>query len=364
MQSTRLQILLFATLLFLSSFPSQHQRAQTKKQRELDDRAASVFEIRQTEKLLGVPVQTFPDPQGLTGFDELPANRPAPQFTINEHSLTGPRPKYMYELRTTVKARAPDGSVYEAYSGRQEEDVIEDSAFASTAENTRQFYGTHHGYGYNPQDVYIGKRLGARIKPALFFRDVGSHDTAPYHFAIDNKGMVHLIVADVNIFQRNRLDLYWVRGDLSSGKWTAAWLVDRRGFTSWSHPWSAAWADKVHGLWNWCDESVHKNAPGMGIIYLQWGPNGFGRKVRVVKGIPQSWDAAVDPQSGRLLLVYSNANGVFTTYRPETGTWRRPTVLKAGLRTTDAVSVSSGGDGTFIIRTGSEDTREWVVRPR
>src|SRR5262249_167064 len=102
----------------------------------------------------------------------------------------------------------------------------------------------------------------------------------------------------------------------------------------------------------------------MGIFYLQWSPNGFGRKVRVVKGVPQSWDAAVDAQSGRLLLVYSNANGVYMTSRPEAGTWTRPTVLNASLKTTDALSVTSGADGTFIIRTGSEDTREWVVRPR
>jgi len=61
--------------------------------------------------------------------------------------------------------------------------------------------------------------------------DVGSYDTAPHHLAIDKKGMVHLIVADVNIFQDNRLDLYWAIGDPATGKWTAAWLLDRRGFT-------------------------------------------------------------------------------------------------------------------------------------
>ena len=42
------------------------------------------FETRQTEKLLGVSLQTFPDPQGLTKFDESPANRPALKFTVKE----------------------------------------------------------------------------------------------------------------------------------------------------------------------------------------------------------------------------------------------------------------------------------------
>lgn len=52
-----------------------------------------------------------------------------------------------------------------------------------------------------PEDVYIGRREAGRIKPTLFFRDVGSHTTAPHYLAIDNRGMVHLAVADVNISQ-------------------------------------------------------------------------------------------------------------------------------------------------------------------
>lgn len=316
---------------------------------------------RQTEKLLGVALQNFPEPQGPTKFDELPPNRPSLRFTVTEQRVSGPTPQPSFETRPIVKAKGPDGSVYEAYCTRDPSQVIVGSNQPSSAQITRQIYGTHHGYGYTPEDVYIGKRVGGRIKTALFFPDIGSHDTAPHHLAIDNKGMVHLIVADVNIFQQNRLDLYWVIGNPRTGKWTAAWLVDRRGFTSSSHPWTGAAADKVNLLWYWDKQGVD-SSPDEGIFYLQWQPRGFGRKLRVVTGRVISWDAAVDPQSGRLLLVYSNYDGVYLTQRDEGGTWATPTRLNKSLTKPHNVSATSLSDGTFIIRTASEATREWVVR--
>jgi len=222
-------------------------------------------------------------------------------------------------------------------------------------------YGTHYGYAYTPEDVYIGKRVAGRLQTALFFPDVGSHDTAPHHLAIDNNGMVHLIVADVNIYQDNRLDLYWVIGDPATGKWTAAWLVDRRGFTSSSEPWTGAWANKVNLLWHWEKQGLEGSTDD-GVFYLQWQQRGFGRKVRILNGQVSSWAAAVDPQSGRLLLVYSNDDGVYLTSRTEGGTWTRPARLNKSLTGPHDVSVTSVNDGMFIIRTAGQDTREWVVR--
>jgi hypothetical protein len=96
--------------------------------------------------------------------------------------------------------------------------------------------------------------------------------------------MVHLAVADVNLSQNNRLDLYWIIGDPKMGKWNSACLVDRRGFTSWSHPWSAAWSDKVHLIWDGCDVSINKRAPGMGAFHVERTANGFGRKTRIFEG--------------------------------------------------------------------------------
>ena len=353
-----LTIFVFACTLFTcreatsdSTSPSQVKRNNGK---------PDEFEVRQTGKLLGVSLQTFPEPQGPTKFDELPPTRSATQFKLKEQPVSGLNPRASYELRSNVKANAPDGSVYEAYCARNTSEVILGNHRPSTPETTRQMYGTHHGYVYTPEDIYIGKREGGRIKTALLFPDIGSHDTAPHYLAIDNKGIVHLIVADVNIFQDNRLDLYWLIGDPGAGKWTASWLVDRRGLTSSSHPWTGAWGEKVNLLWHWDGQGL-ESSPGDGIFHLQWQPAGFGRKVRIVKGKFSGWDAAVDPQSGRILLVYSDDNGVYITSRPEGGTWTTPAKLHKSLTNDHAVSATSEG-GTFIIRTKYEDTREWLVR--
>jgi hypothetical protein len=324
----------------------------------------SDFEAAQTEKLLGVAVRDFPPPQGVSGLDELGADAPPFRFTVAERRPTGPGPGPSYEPRLSVQARAPDGSVYEALCERNDPKLIVPFGFVSTPDNTRQLYGTHHGYAFSPKDVFVGRREGERLKPVLFFRDVGSHTTAPHHMAVDDRGQVHLAVADVNIFQDNRLDLYWVVGDPASGKWTAAWLIDRRGFTSWSHPWSAAWGDKVHLLWTWCDVSVNKRAPGMGVFHLEWGPGGFGRKVRVASGAVSEWGAAVDPQTGRLLIAFSKDDGVYVTSRPEGGSWTRAARLHARLRKSREVSVEPAAGGAFVVRTGEANTREWLLSPR
>ena len=357
-------MLVFALTLFACgevTSDSTKPAASSPSQDKPHDGSPDSFEVRQTEKLLGVPLQTFPGPQGPTRFDELPPNRPALKFTVRAQPVSGPTPQPYYEERSIVRAIDRDGSVYEAHCTENTSKIIRGSQQRSTAENTRQMYGTHHGYVYTPQDVYIGKRVGDRIKTTLFFPDVGSHTTAPHHLAIDNKGMVHLIVADVNIFQDNRLDLYWVIGDPGTGKWTSAWLVDRRGFTSSSHPWSGAAADKVNLLWNW-DKMGLDGSPDDGIFHLQWQRGGFAQKVRVLKGRLSNWEAAIDPQSGSLLLVYSDDKGVYITSRPEGGTWTTPARLNSSLTTTHYVSATSVNNGTFIIRTTSGDTREWVVR--
>ena len=339
--------------------------AQTGAGRRSRAESDSAYEADRTQKLLGAALLHFPPPQGPTRFDDLPADAPGFRFAVAERPLTGPPPRRSYETRPRVQARGPDGAVYEARLGRDDRGEIEAGrASASALESRRQRYGTHHGYAYFPDDVLIGKLEAGGLKPALRFPDVGSHTTAPHYLAIDSRGRAHLAVADVNIYQDNRLDLYWVIGDPASGKWSAAWLVDRRGFTSWSHPWSAAWGDKVHLLWDWCDVSVNKGAPGMGVFHLEWVPGGFGRKVRVVRGVVEEWGAAADPRSGRLLIVFSQGDGVYVLSRPEGGRWSRAAPLHPRLRRRYEVSAEAPGDGSFVIRTGAEDTTEWVLRPR
>ena len=331
----------------------------------------SAFEASQTEKLLGVPVQNFPAPQGLAGFDELPANALPFLFTLTARPLSGPPPRVSFETRKIVEARAPDGSIYEAYTGYDDvAEIVPGHGYVSNFENRRQRYDNHLGYGYMPENVYIGKRELGRIRPTLFFRDVGSHTTAPDYMAIDSQGLVHLAVADVNISQDNRLDLYWVIGDPKTGKWNSAWLVDRRGFTSWSYPWSTAWSDKVHLIWTWCDVSVNKRAPGMGAFHVEWSPNAFGRKTHVFAGPVEELDAAVDQQSGLLVIVLArDAGGVYVLSRSADGKWTRPSLLHPSLRGRYDVSIEAAGSDAFVIRTDSgmgmvsDKAREWLLRP-
>ncbi len=324
----------------------------------------ATFEATQTQRALGIPVREFPAPQGPAGFDDLPAGAPAFRFSATEQPPSGPTPRASYQTRRVVRTRAPDGSAYEAYCGYDDPmEIVPGHGFVSTLANRRHRYGTHHRAEYHPLDVFIGKRVGGRLAPLLFFRDVGSHTTAPHHLAFDGRGQCHLTVADVDLYQDNRLHLYWVTGDPAARKWTAAWLIDRRGFTSWSHPWSAAWEEKVHSVWDWCDASSGRAAPGSGLFYVEWTPRGFGRKARVVPGEVRSWDAAVDPRTGRLLVAFSKEDGVYVASRSDGAVWARATRLNPGVTGNCDVAVEATEGGTFVLRTGSENTKEWVLRP-
>jgi hypothetical protein len=264
--------------------------------------------------------------------------------------------------RPTVEARAPDGSVYEAYCGHDDpKRIVPGHGFVSTLLNRRHRYG---GAPYHPQDVFIGKPESGRLKPSLFFRDVGSHSTAPHSLAIDSEGQCHLMVADIVIYEDNRLHLYWVVGDPGERKWTAAWLMDRRGFTSSSQPWSAAWDRSVHLLWNWEDADSHGVPhPGSGVYHVERTPEGFGRKVRVVPGHVTQWDAALEPKAGRLLLVFSKNDGVYVTTRKVGEKWTKPARLHAELKKGCDVSAEPVKGGAFVIRTHREQTREWLLNP-
>jgi hypothetical protein len=367
---------LLAALLLLLLVVGSNSRGLTSNFKAPQDRPGDdiAFEEVQTAKLLGVPLQKFPVPQGLNGMDEIPATARAFAFTLKLQPPSGPPPRVYFETRKIVKAVAPDGSIYEAYCGHDNDDprqIAPGHGFVSTFENRRQWYENHLGYGYMPQDVYVGKRERGLIKATLFFRDVGSHTTAPHALAVDSRGMIHLAIADVNISQGNRLDMYSVIGDPKTGKWTSAWLIDRRGFTSSSQPWSAAWRDKVHLLWDWSDVSIHKNAPGMGAYHVEWSPNGFGRKTRIFISPVGELDAAVDQESGLLVIVLAKDDGgVYVLSRSADGNWTRPSLLDPTLTGHNDVSIAAVGHGAFVIRTDSSwvggdsaKTKEWLLRP-
>ena len=322
------------------------------------------YESARTEKLLGVPVIDFPAPPGPSHFDELPADAAPFAFDLSERPLSGPQPRAWYEPRKTVSALAPDGSVFEAYCGDDDPNVLSPGhGFVSTLDNRRQPYGTMYFVAqYYPDDIYVGKRDGGRLRPTLFFRDVGSHNDAPHALAVDSRGRCHLMVADVNIYRDNRLDLYWVVGNPQTGKWTAAYLIDRRGFTSWSRPWSTARGDDVHLLWSWADATTGGDSSESGIFHVARSAGQFDRKVRIAKGVISGWDAATDRASGRLLVAFSTEDGVYVVSSPRGERWTRPAKLQIAAHANADVSVAPLASGAFLIRVGSKAV-EWLVRP-
>jgi hypothetical protein len=319
----------------------------------------AAFEKAQTTKFLGFPVRDFPRPQGPTKFEPLPADAPALVFTLAPRKISGPAPGESYEPRKSVFAKAPDGSRLEAYLGwPDDEGIASGHGFKSTSENRRHRYG---GGAYHSQDVLIGKRMDGRLKPVLFFRDVGSHTTAPHTLAVDAKGRCHLMVADVDIGQDNRFKLYWLIGNPANRKWTEAWLVDHRDrFTSWAHPWSVAWKEHVHLIWNW-DGGAFTKGDKPGVYHVEWTPAGFGRKTRIARDKAKYVDVAVDPASGRLILVFSTDDGVFVASKPTDGVWTRPTRLHADITKPERVMIQAAADGKFMIRTHGRMTREWLL---
>ncbi|MGH9947001.1 MAG: hypothetical protein ACRD6X_07385 [Pyrinomonadaceae bacterium] len=321
-------------------------------------------EAWETSKMLGVNVKDFPNPQGVGNFDDLPETSPEFKFRVVKRPSTGQAPRPSYEVRSIVKAKASDGTIYEAFCGRFDAKKLWPGfGEASTNANPRQQYESLYGYGFNPADIFIGKREGGRIKTSLFFRDVGSHETAPHYISIDNSGRLHLIVSDVNISDNNELNVYAVIGDPKAGKWQEACLLDRRGFTSWSHPWNGSWQDKTHYLWDWGDANYDTENPNMGLFHVEHGANGLGRKVRVISGIVESFGAAIDPRTGRLVVVAAREDGVFISSRDGVGKWTRPVRLDATLNKRYDVSITQVGLD-FVIRTAPGSDREWVVRPQ
>lgn len=320
-------------------------------------------EAWETSKQLGVAVKDFLKPQGVGGFDEIPDSAPEFKFRVAKRPLTGPTPKPWYETRPIVKASALDGTVYEAFCGRFDPKKIWPGLGESSSNmNPRQQYDPHYGYGFNPADVFIGRREGGRIKTSLFFRDVGSHETAPHYISVDQLGKIHLIVADVNIADDNQLNTYSVIGDPKTGKWLEAWLLDRRGFTSSSHPWTGSWGDTVHYMWDWGDASFDKENPNMGLFYVDRKRDVFGRKVRVIAGLVQSHSSVVDAETGRLVVIAANEDGVFVAARDAKGNWAKPVRLDPKLGKQNDVSISAVGR-SFVIRTSANGGREWFLTP-
>ena len=274
--------------------------------------------------------------------------------------MSGPEPRESYATRKSVFAKAPDGSTIEAYLGWEDDKgIARGHGFKSTPENRRHSYG---GGAYHPQDVFIGKRIDGQLKPVLFFRDIGSHTTAPTLSPWRAKDVATSWLPTWMFGQNNRFKLYWLVGNLATRRWTEAWLVDyRKRFTSWAHPWSAAWKEHVHLIWNWDGGASADKDGESGVYHVEWTPAGFGRKTCISRGNAGYVDVAVDPVSGRLVLVFSTDDGVFVASKPTDGVWTRPTRLHADLTKQERLLIQAVENGKFVIRTHHRMTREWLL---
>jgi hypothetical protein len=318
------------------------------------------FELKRTQENLGVPVRPFyAGAQGEAGLDRIPEHDLPFSFNLTEKNITGVAPRDKYHTRKSVFAKTPSGELIEAYCGYSDDnDVLHSHNFTSTLENRRHGYASNLGV-FHPKDVFIGYRVDGKLKPTLFFRDVGSHSSSPHHVAMDKTGQCHLVVADVYTGLDNPLKLYWMIGDLSNGRWTEARLIQHRAqFTYWTTPWLVAQGDLVHLVWAW--EGRDSGA----VCYVDWSPNGFGTKTRIFDGVVENLDVAADPDSGRLIVVFSNQYGVFVSSRHPDGSWTKCTPLGPSFKNSPAVSVSATGKDQFVIRTGGEEAKEYLLEPK
>ncbi len=340
-------------------------------------------ELEKTSKMLGVEVQALPNDQGLDEFDDI--DQGAPEFESSLKAGVVKEQDFMESMmfeRSSVFATGPDGTKWEAYCGQAGEiptvpaeidfgqkqsdtprTVVPFRGFISTPENTRQDYDTHHGYSYNPKDVFIGRREEGRLWTSLFFRDVGSHTTAPHYFAMDEAGDAHLAVADVNISDDNSLDLYLMSGSPELEKWDSAYLVDHRAFTSVAQVWIGEWKKDLHLLWSW--HSGERKTPGAGLFYVEKTGSRFGRKTRLYSGEVLEWSSAVDPQSGLILVVFAGHDGIYLVAKEAGGEWARPTRVQ-GVRWVEGgkLQLASGSSASFALTVNDfESSATWTIVP-
>ena len=109
----------------------------------------------------------------------------------------------------------------------------------------------------------------------------------------------------------------------------------------------------------------------MGAYHVEWSANGFGRKTRIFTNPVGEMDAAVDQESGLLVIVLAKDDGgVYALSRSSDGKWTRPSLLHPTLTGHNDVSIEAVGSGDFVIRTDSSwmggdsaKTKEWLLRP-
>lgn len=315
-------------------------------------------ENTQTEKVLGVSVKEFPFPQqDLLNFEELPEKAPALNFFVEEVKVSLPAPRRFYHQKLSVfAAKDAQGETIEAFCAfASNKSVIPDPAFVSTQENRRLSYPIN----FFPMNIYIGKRTDGKLKPLLFFRDIGQHNDRPHSMTLDKDGKCHLSVAEVYVIKGNRFKLYWLIGNLDTKKWEETFLIVQNDvFTGIAHSELASWRDTVHLVWN-----MNSKSPTSGIYYLDRKDKHFGKKVRIFPGQVNTFEMALDQDTGRILIAIPTENdGVMILSRSADGLWSKPRSLMEEFKEDVDLSLHASGQNTFILRTLGKNDRQFVIK--
>lgn len=324
------------------------------------------YEIVQTKRALGIDVRDFSGNQGISGFDDLPADATPTEVELTARSPTAEGPKNFEQRQDWSSARASDGETYWAlmtWADQNQGRLTPDHGFNSDVKTRRHRYGEG---AYHPYDIFLGKKQGDMLKPTLQFRDVGSHANQAPAFAVDARGRCHLLVPDVDMGQKNRFKLLWVIGDLNTGKWTEACLIEhRRLFTSSAAAQVVTAGEKTEAFWSW---GGRDNPSEEGVFTVPLGAEGFGRKKRIF-ALPcdfiERFSAAVQPGTGTALVGVDSYHGksqFALVARDGAGRWHAPKVVDLGLTFVGAFEVQCGPDDTFVLRMTTEETHEWVVK--
>jgi len=64
-----------------------------------------------------------------------------------------------------------------------------------------------------------------------------------------------------------------------------------------------------------------------------------------------------------VILLATDGGGVYVLSRSAEGKWTRARLLVSKFSGLDGISIEATRNGEFIVRAGSEDTKEWLLRP-
>ena len=88
----------------------------------------------------------------------------------------------------------------------------------------------------------------------------------------------------------------------------------------------------------------------------------LGRKTIISEDPGDTFDFAVDPDTGRIVLVFATDRGVFVSCRSQKGEWTKAKVLDPNLDKNHDVAITALGKGEFGVRVKYEESTDFQLR--